>query len=136
MVPWEAALDFRIGDVAKFTTETPQNRPAMYTGVLAFLMNQAKYDSLPADLKAVIDKNSGMQLSAAFGKRWDESLAPSKKALLAKGNQVYVLPEAEVDQWMKAVAPVTDEWVVDAEKKGLPAKALLQEARDLLKKYK
>jgi TRAP-type transport system periplasmic protein len=136
MVPWEAAVDFRIGDVAKFTTETPQSRPALYTGVLVFLMNQAKYDSLPADMKAVIDRNSGAQLSAAFGKRWDESLAPAKKALLAKGNQVFVLPEAEVDNWMKVVAPVTDEWIVDSEKRGLPAKAMLQDARDLLKKYK
>jgi TRAP-type transport system periplasmic protein len=136
MVPWEAAVDFRIGDVAKFTTETPQSRPALYTGVFVFLMNQAKYDALPADLKAVIDRNSGAQLSGAFGKRWDESLAPAKKALLAKGNQVYVLPETEVDSWMKIVAPVTDEWLVDAEKRGLPSKAMLQDARDLLKKYK
>jgi TRAP-type transport system periplasmic protein len=136
MVPWEAAVDFRIGEVAKFTTETPQSRPAMYTAVLSFLMNQAKYDSLPADLKAVIDRNSGAQLSASFGKRWDESLAPSKKALVAKGSQVYVLPEAEVDGWMKTAAPITDEWLVDAEKKGLPSKAMLQDARDLLKKYK
>jgi TRAP-type transport system periplasmic protein len=136
MVPWEAAADFRIGEVAKFTTETPQTRPALYTSVFVFLMNQAKYDSLAPDLKAVIDRNAGAQLSAAFGKRWDDSLEPAKKALIAKGSQVYALPEAEVDSWMKASAAVSDEWVVDAEKKGLPAKAMLQEAKDLLKKHK
>jgi TRAP-type transport system periplasmic protein len=136
MVPWEAASDFRIGEVAKFATETPQSRPAMYTSVLMFLMNQAKYDALPADLKAVIDRNAGAQLSASFGKRWDDSLEPARKGLVAKGSQVYVLPEAEVDGWMKAVAPVTEEWIVDAEKKGLPSRAMIQDARDLLKKHK
>lgn len=136
MVPWEAALDFRVGDVAKFTTETPQSRPALYTAVLAFLMNQAKYDSLPADLKAVIDRNSGAQLAASMGKRWDDSLAPAKKTLQSRGNSVYVLPEAETDAWIKASSPVVDEWVADVDKRGLPGKAMLQDARDLLNKYK
>lgn len=136
MVPWEAASDFRISDVAKFTTETPQSRPAMYTAVLVFLMNQAKYDALPADLKKVIDNNSGAQLSGTFGKRWDDSLEPAKKAMIAKGSQVYVLPAAEVDQWMKMVEPVAGEWITDMEKRNLPAKAMMTDAKALLAKYK
>ena len=36
-------------------------------------MNQAKYDSLPADLKKVIDNNSGAALSQQIGKTWDAS---------------------------------------------------------------
>lgn len=136
MVPWEAAVDFRISDEAKFTTETPPSRPAMYTAVISLLMNQAKYDSLPADLKVVIDRNSGAQLSATMGKRWDSSLAPAKKVAQAKGNSIYVLPDTEVDVWMKTTAPVAEEWVSNAEKRGLPGKAMLQDARDLLKKYK
>lgn len=136
MVPWEAAIDFRISDVAKFTTETPQSRPAMYTAVISLLMNQAKYDSLPADLRTVIDRNSGAQLSASMGKRWDNSQATAKKAAQARGNMIYVLPDTEIDAWMKTTAPVVDEWVSDVEKRGLPGKVMLQDARDLLKKYK
>ncbi|MEN9560604.1 MAG: putative periplasmic component [Pseudomonadota bacterium] len=134
--PWEGAVDFRVSDVAKFTTETPATRPAMYTGVFAFLMNQAKYDALPADLKAIIDRHSGAQLSAAMGKRWDESLAPAKKAALSKGTQVTVLTEAETDAWIKASAGSYDEWVADMNKRGANGAALLQEARDLIKKNK
>ena len=77
-----------------------------------------------------------MQLSAAFGKRWDESLAPAKRGLIAKGAQVYVLPEAEVDTWIKASSNVVNEWIGDTEKRNLPAKQMLQDATDLLKKYK
>jgi TRAP-type transport system periplasmic protein len=136
LFPWEGAYDFRVGDVARFTTETPQSRPAMYTAVFTFLMNQAKYDSLPADLKAIIDRNSGAALSAQYGKRWDNSLAPSKKALLAKGNQVYVLPDAEVDAWRKTAESVSKDWYSDMEKRGLPAKAMMDDAVSLLAKYK
>ena len=134
MVPWEAAVDFRISDVARFTTETPRSRPAMYTAVIALLMNQARYDTLPPNLKAVIDRNSGIQVAAAMGKRWDDSLTPAKAAAQAKGNSIYVLPEAEADRWIQATAPVVDEWVSDSEKRGLPARAMLQDARDMLKK--
>jgi TRAP-type C4-dicarboxylate transport system substrate-binding protein len=99
-------------------------------------MNQAKYDALTPELKAVIDKNSGLQLSGAMGKRWDESLEPSKKASVAKGSQVYVLPAAEVDQWIKATESVAVEWVADIEKRNLPAKAMMTDAKALLAKYK
>ena len=35
-------------------------------------MNKAKYDALPADLKKVIDANSGMVAAAMFGRAMDE----------------------------------------------------------------
>lgn len=135
MVPYEAALDFRINEVARYTTETPQGRPAMYTAVIAFLMNQAKFDGLPPQLKAVIERNSGLQLAASMGKRWDDSMAPAKRAMIEKGTTVYVLPEGEAERWAKAAAPVVDEWVSDVDKRGLPAKTMLQDARDLLSKH-
>ena len=41
--------------------------PRMANTIFAFAMNQAKYDSLPADLKKVIDDNSGLAASAWAG---------------------------------------------------------------------
>ena len=38
--------------------------------------------------------------------------------------------------WIKASAPIYDEWVADMDKRGLPGKLLLQDARDLLLKYR
>ena len=46
------------------------------------------------------------------------------------------LPASELDNWIKATAPLYDEWVADMDKRGANGKALLQEARDLLAKYK
>ena len=36
-------------------------------------MNKAKYEGLPADLKAVIDKNSGMKFAELAGNMWDDA---------------------------------------------------------------
>ena len=50
---------------------------AYLTFVLA--LNKAKYDSLPDDLKKVIDDNSGLKFSVFAGGTMEESDAPSRK---------------------------------------------------------
>jgi TRAP-type C4-dicarboxylate transport system substrate-binding protein len=99
-------------------------------------MNQAKYDSLPAELKKVIDNNSGAALSQQIGKAWDASAAPGRKLAQERGNTLYTIPASELDNWVKASAPLYDEWVADMDKRGANGKALLAEARELLVKYK
>ena len=44
----------------------------LYTQTFAVAMNKAAYDKLPADLKKVIDANSGMAAAAMFGRAMDE----------------------------------------------------------------
>ncbi len=47
-----------------------------------------------------------------------------------------MIPASELDNWVKASAPLYDEWVADMTKKNLPGKQMLQDAKDLLAKYK
>ena len=48
----------KVQELVKFHTEIPGS-PTLYTATFILAMNKAKYDSLPADLKQVIDANSG-----------------------------------------------------------------------------
>ena len=75
-------------------------------------------------------------ISAAAGRIWDESQAVGRKPAVDRGNTFYTLPAAETEQWKKASAPLYDEWVASMDKAGLPGKQMLQDARDLLAKYK
>jgi len=135
-LPWEVIPAFKLHEMTKFHTQTDPSRPALYSAGFIFAMNQARYDSLPADLKKVIDNNSGAALSRAIGKTWDESQAAGRKAAQDRGNTIITLSAAETDNWIKASASIYDEWVVDMDKRGLPGKQMLQEARDLLAKYR
>lgn len=135
-LPWEVIPSVKLHEMVKFHTETDPSRPALYSAGFILAMNQARYDGLPADLKAIIDKRSGAVLSAFAGKVWDESQAVGRKPAVDRGNTFYTLPPAEVDQWIKASAPLYDEWVADMNKRGLPGQQMLQDARDLLVKYK
>jgi TRAP-type C4-dicarboxylate transport system substrate-binding protein len=135
-LPWEVIPSVKLHEMVKYHTETPDTRPALYSAGFILAMNQAKYDSLPADLKAVIDKNSGAALSATAGKIWDESQAVGRKPAVDRGNVFFTLPESEVDQWIKASAPLHDEWAADMDKRGMPGKQMLQDAKSLIEKYR
>jgi len=136
VLPWEVIPAFKLHEMTKFHTETDPSRPALYSAGFVFAMNQAKYDSLPADLKRVIDNNSGAALSRHIGKVWDESQAVGRKTAQDRGNTFIKLTAAETDTWVKASASLYDEWTADMDKRGLPGKQMLQDARELLAKYR
>jgi TRAP-type C4-dicarboxylate transport system substrate-binding protein len=107
----------------------------MSNTIFVVAMNEAKYNSLPADLKKVIDANSGAETSAWAGEVWDSTIAPGRKTATDRSNTVTVLSDAEYQRWEKATASVDDEWVKDATAKGADGKKLLEAARALLNQY-
>jgi TRAP-type C4-dicarboxylate transport system substrate-binding protein len=135
MTAWEIIPAFKLHEVSKYHTEIESSRPSMFTAGFVMAMNQAKYDSLPADLKSVIDKNSGATLSRTIGRYWDEATATGRNAAVARGNVFNKISAAETDRWIQASAPLYDEWVADMDKRGLPGKQMLQDAKDMVKKY-
>lgn len=136
LLPWEVMPSLKLHEMVKFHSETDPSRPALYSAVFIFAMNQAKYDSLSPDLKKVIDANSGAAFSQSIGKIWDGSQAAGRKAAQERGNAFYTIPASELDNWVKASAPLYDSFVSDMDSKGLPGKQMVQDARDLLAKYR
>ena len=135
LLPWEVIPSIKAHELTKYESETDPKVRALYTAVFTLAMNQAKYDSLPADLKKVLDDNSGLAAARAFGKQWDASAPPARKLAADHGNTFYVIPASELENWQKAAANLPDEWVKDVSAKGHDGKALLQAASELIKKY-
>ena len=135
LLPWEVIPSIKAHEFTKFESETDPKARALYTAMFIFAMNQAKYDGLPADLKKVIDANSGAALSKAIGAQWDSSAPPARKVAADRGNTFYVIPGTELENWQKATANLPDDWVKDVAAKGQDGKMLLQAAQDLIKKY-
>ena len=135
LLPWEVIPSIKAHELSKFHSETDPKSRALYTAVFILGMNQAKYDSLPPDLKKVIDANSGAQMARAFGKQWDASAPPARKQAVERNNTFYTIPASELAQWQKATAHLEEEWVRDVSAKGQDGKQLLQAAKDLIRKY-
>ena len=135
LLPWEVIPSIKAHELTKYHSETDPKSRALYTAVFTLAMNQAKYDSLPADLKKVIDANSGVATAKAFGRQWDASAPPARKLAVDRGNTFYVIPASELANWDKATASLDDEWAKDVTAKGNDGRMLLQAARDLIRKY-
>ena len=135
LLPWEVIPSIKAHELTKYESETDPKSRSLYTAVFIFAMNQAKYDSLPADLKRIIDENSGATLSKAMGVQWDASAPPGRKQAADRGNVFYTIPASELATWEKATAHLPDEWVKDVSAKGNDGRALLQNAKELIKKY-
>jgi TRAP-type C4-dicarboxylate transport system substrate-binding protein len=135
MLPWEVIPSIRAHEFTRFESETDPGSRALYTAVFILAMNEAKYDSLPPDLRNVIDANSGAALSKAAGHAWDASAPPARKIAADHGNTFYTIPAAELDNWKKATASLPDDWMKDAAAKGHDGRMLLQAAKDLIRKY-
>jgi TRAP-type C4-dicarboxylate transport system substrate-binding protein len=136
VIPYEVAPGLKVNELTKFASETPKGSPALYTTFFVVPMNRARYDSLPADLKAVIDKNSGRELSAFLGSTQEGNDVPGRKAFVeTPGYTITQIPAAEVDRWKKATDNLDDEWVADMNKRGFNGKAMLEDARALVQRY-
>jgi TRAP-type C4-dicarboxylate transport system substrate-binding protein len=136
VIPWEIVPSVKVHELTKFHSEFDNTGGALYTTTFVMAMNKAKYDGLAPDLKKVIDANSGLAASAWLGKTQQASDALGRKPAVDRGNTIYQFTAAERDQFIKLSAAIDDEWVADMDKRGANGKALLQEARDLLVKYK
>jgi TRAP-type C4-dicarboxylate transport system substrate-binding protein len=133
LVPYEVVPSVKIQELAKFHSETDPSEPAIYTSTFMFAMNKAKYDSLPADLKKVIDANSGQALSGSIGKTFLAADVIGKNLTLK--NTHNVIPASELQGWKKIGEKITNEWVTDVTAKGANGKQLLDNARALISKY-
>ena len=133
VIPWQVAPSLKVNELTKFATETDPKFPALYTTVFVVPMNKAKYDSLPADLKAVIDKNSGREYSATLAAQQSADDIPGRKIFVeTPGYSINTIPAAELERWQKATSELDNAWIVDVDKRGGNGKALLQDAKELV----
>jgi TRAP-type C4-dicarboxylate transport system substrate-binding protein len=134
VVPWEVVPAIKVHELVKNHTEIPGS-PTFYVATFVFAMNKARYDSMPADLKAVIDAHSGMEGAKMAGNAWDSSGVPVREMVQKRGNNIIVLSAEETDRWRKACKPVVDGWLAEAKSKGFDGEKLLADAIALVAKY-
>lgn len=121
---YEAAQSFQIGGDIRNVTELNSA-----TATFALVINQKRYDALPADLRALIDQNSGVETARRIGALYDKAEAEGREYVVKAGVKITVPTEEERKAFRDAAAPVVERTVAGLEAKNLPAKAVLQKLR-------
>jgi TRAP-type C4-dicarboxylate transport system substrate-binding protein len=135
VIPWEVVPSVKVHELTKYHAEFDPAGGALYTTTFVMAMNKAKYNSLPPDLKKVIDANSGMATSAWLGKVQQGGDVPGRKAAVDRGNQIYTIGAAEAQDFRRASRSLELDWVNDMNKRGYDGKKLLDTARSLIEKH-
>ncbi|HXH83011.1 MAG TPA: TRAP transporter substrate-binding protein [Candidatus Tectomicrobia bacterium] len=134
VVPWEVTTPLRVAELVNTHTSFSGNR-SLYVSFFFYVMNRAKYESLPPDLRKVIDDNSGMKTARWVGQVMDRGDAPGLEAARKRGNEIVVLDARETARWKAAAQKVTDEWIAEMRSKGIDGQMLVNDARALVEKY-
>jgi TRAP-type transport system periplasmic protein len=133
VVPYEVVPSVKIQELVKFHSETDPAEPAFYTSTFVLAMNPAKYESLPADIKKVIDNNSGVNQSGLAGRAFLAADAEGKKLTLK--NTHNTIAASELASWKQLGNKLSAEWVEDMKGKGVDGQKMLDTARSLISKY-
>ncbi|MBI9086905.1 MAG: TRAP transporter substrate-binding protein [Desulfobacterales bacterium] len=126
--PMEVLKGWRQAEVVTATTDC---RTVGYTTTMFVVMNLAKWQSLPADLQAIIETVNNEWIDV-HGRRWDDVDAAGRAYTLERGNQILSLSEPESRMWREAVQPIIDQYVQTASAKGIDGKAVVQDLKDLI----
>ena len=133
-IPWEVTLPLKISELVDSHTAF-SGRYGLYTSTFIFAMNRDSYENLPADLKKVIDDNSGPQVAALFGKAMDEVDVIGRSVAEKAGDTLITLDEAETARWQEIARKTSEKWIEEMKGKGIDGAALVEDARRRIEKY-
>ena len=134
LLPYEIVLPLKVHELTKYSIEGPNGR-RFGTSVFAFLMNKERYESLPDDLRAIIDANSGAAIAEEIGAIWDQVEKPGKDATIASGSEMIVLDESAMAAFDERSEQVTARWIEEVTAQGIDGQALVEAARAAVAKY-
>jgi len=129
LAPIEAMKSWKLGETVNYHTE---DYGAGYSDCLYIIMNKEKWDSLPADIKPILDKLNAEWLERD-GKGWDEADKEGREFVLKRGSKIITLSAEENARWAEKVKPLLEEYVKNTKAKGLPGDEVLKFCQDYLK---
>jgi len=131
VIPFEVVPGLKVHELTDSHTGISGDR-ALYNTTFIWGMNKAKYDSLPDDLKAVIDANSGRAVSGLAGAAMDKGDDIAEKMITERGNKMHTLG-ADVVAELRAIGDAQIEaWIAETSAKGLDAAAMVDDARAMV----
>ena len=120
----EVLKDFKYAENCRHVTSNVN----LFVVSFAVVMNKGKWESLPADVKKVIDdlqKEQAIWTGQYVDNHVNNSLKWSKETY--KDFQMYTLSKEELAKWYALLKPMNDKYLKEYEAKGIPTKAILDD---------
>ena len=99
------------------------------TSLYLLLMNKARFDALPDDLKALIDRETGVALSREIGQIWQKGHEQGLLAARKNGHLIIVLKGENQDAVRAKQLEVLSKWAKQVDLDKIGALELIRDAR-------
>lgn len=134
LVPFEIVPPLKLQELTKYSIEGPDGA-RFGTSVFMFAMNKERYESLPADLKRVIDANAGAAIAGRIGQVWVDIEAPGVSLQKKSGGEIIQLDKNAMDAFDARGQTVVDRWVAEVNDKGIDGSRMVEAARAAIAKH-
>ena len=128
----EVLKDFKYAEYCRHVTSNVN----LFVVSFAVVMNKGKWESLPADVKKVIDdlqKEQAIWTGQYVDNHVNNALKWSKETY--KDFQMYTLSKEELSKWYALLKAMNDKYLKEYEAKGIPTKAILDDVMKSKDKY-
>lgn len=131
--PFEVIPALQLQDTTKYQIEGPNNA-RFGTSCFQFSMNKDRWDSLPADIQDIFNRNSGEDWLREVGAIWRANDDAGIKIAVESGNEHIVLSNEEMAKFDQALVGVVDNWIAK-HKDTFDGQALADRARTLIAQF-
>src|SRR5207253_5319785 len=129
--PFESIASFKLDTVINQATLFPGG---MYSSSFGFFMNEDKWNKLAKQDQAIIEKQSYEYAARSNGQWWDAADQKGIAALKKANAKIVRADPAFAAEVKKLSAPIIDDWIKKADRKGVHAKQALDEFHAEIKK--
>ncbi|MCL7748475.1 TRAP transporter substrate-binding protein DctP [Halalkalibacter alkaliphilus] len=127
----QGAMSFGLHESAKHAWKLP-----MGTTTGLYTMNKTVWDSLPADLQAVIEEVKEEFQPESFHTLYQVTEEEYEEKFIEAGGTIVEPTEEDLNFMMDIITThVWDEWIKEQEDKGLPGEDVLNTYKELVEKY-
>lgn len=129
LVPFEIAIPLKLAELTDYSVELEGGK-RFGTSTFLFAMNKTSYNSLPDDLKKVIDDNSGAAFAKEMGELWDNVEPQGIQLAIDKGNTVNQLSKEASAEFATKAEEVGARWLEEVTSNGIDGAVLLEKAQN------
>lgn len=131
--PGESIEFFGITPVIEGGTRIPGG---LYADTFWVAFNAETWNSLSDEHKAAIEKHSGLGIAMRAGWAWTNGDELGLEALGERGVPIETMPEEEVQRVRETLSTFEEEWIAEANARGLPGEEIVSYARAMVDSYR
>ena len=131
LIPFEIIPPLKIQEQTQYQIEGP-NGERFGTTSFSVLINEARWNGFPADIRQIFLDNSGPEWHAEIGAVWDAAEVNGIGVAVKAGNTHVRLNQAEWAVFNEVIAPVAKRWIAEMNEKGIDGQALYDTAVRLI----